>query len=161
MVCEYHLRRTPESTPKAMTICRLQSRKRWPSLHRHFPLPSSSSSSSPVVFEDEANARKHEPLMYKKFCATKTSAEAKTLLITIRNRQRALHLLEAMTYRKYVALQHSLKVRPESDVTTLRSSLSGAFLQTLPDLVTPLKGHSLSARSCPATRSAPSERFGY
>ena len=29
------------------------------------------------------------------------------------------------------------------------------------DLVTPLKGHSLSLRSCPATRSAPSERFGY
>ena len=29
------------------------------------------------------------------------------------------------------------------------------------DLVTPLKGHSLSPRSCPATRSAPSERFGY
>ena len=45
--------------------------------------------------------------------------------------------------------------------TTLRASLSGTFLQTLPDLVTPLKGHSLSPRSCPATRSAPSERFGY
>ena len=44
---------------------------------------------------------------------------------------------------------------------TLRAPLSGAFLQTLPDLVTPLKGHSLSPRSCPATRSAPSERFGY
>ena len=45
--------------------------------------------------------------------------------------------------------------------TTLRASLSGTFLQTLPDLVTPLKGHSLSPRSCPPTRSAPSERFGY
>ena len=44
---------------------------------------------------------------------------------------------------------------------TLRASLSGTFLQTLPDLVRPLKGHSLSPRSCPATRSAPSERFGY
>ena len=44
---------------------------------------------------------------------------------------------------------------------TLRASLSGTFLQTLPDLVTPLKGHSLSPRSCPPTRSAPSERFGY
>ena len=43
----------------------------------------------------------------------------------------------------------------------LRASLSGTFLQTLPDLVTPLKGHSLSPRSCPPTRSAPSERFGY
>ena len=31
----------------------------------------------------------------------------------------------------------------------------------LPDLVTPLKGHSLSPRSCPPTRSASSERFGY
>ena len=89
---------------------------------------------------------------------------------------------------------------------TLRASLSSTFLQTLPDLVTPLKGtlylraavhrrgqrppkgsgtnhtpsiafrhlppnsarfsyategHSLSPRSCPPTRSAPSERFGY
>ena len=30
---------------------------------------------------------------------------------------------------------------------TLQASLSGTFLQTLPDLVTPLKGHSLSPRS--------------
>ena len=45
--------------------------------------------------------------------------------------------------------------------STLRASLSGTFLQTLPDLVTPLKGHSLSPCCCPATRSAPSERFGY
>ena len=44
---------------------------------------------------------------------------------------------------------------------TLRASLSGTLLQTLPDLVTPLKGRSLSPRSCPVTRSAPSERFGY
>ena len=46
---------------------------------------------------------------------------------------------------------------------TLRASLSGTFLQTLPDLVTPLKGQlALYLRgSCPATRSAPSERFGY
>ena len=35
------------------------------------------------------------------------------------------------------------------------------LLQTLPELVTLLKGHSLSPRSCPPTRSAPSERFGY
>ena len=45
--------------------------------------------------------------------------------------------------------------------STLRALLSGTFLQTLPDLVTPLKGHSSSPRSCPPTRSAPSERFGY
>ena len=42
---------------------------------------------------------------------------------------------------------------------TLRTSLSGTFLQTLPDLLTSLKGHSLSPRSCPPTRSAPSERL--
>ena len=44
---------------------------------------------------------------------------------------------------------------------TLQAPLSGTFLQTLPDLVTPLKGHSLSPRSCPPTWSAPSERFEY
>ena len=41
---------------------------------------------------------------------------------------------------------------------TLRAPLSGTLLLTLPDLVTPLKGHSLSPRSCPATRLAPSEK---
>ena len=46
-------------------------------------------------------------------------------------------------------------------VGTLRASLSSTFLQTLPDLVTPLKGHSLSPRSCPPTWSAPFEMFGY
>ena len=44
---------------------------------------------------------------------------------------------------------------------TLQASISGTFLQTLPDLVMPLKGHSLSPRSCPPTQSVPSERFGY
>ena len=47
------------------------------------------------------------------------------------------------------------------ETTTLRAPLSGTFLQTLPDLVMPLKALSLSPRSCPETRSAPSERFGY
>ena len=46
-------------------------------------------------------------------------------------------------------------------VPTLRESLSGTLLQILPELVTPLQRYSLSPRSCPATRSAPSERFGY
>ena len=44
---------------------------------------------------------------------------------------------------------------------TLRAPLSGTFLQTLPDLVTPLKGALFISDSCPPTRSAPSERFGY
>ena len=39
-------------------------------------------------------------------------------------------------------------------LVTFRASLSGTSLQTLPDLVTPLKGHSLSPCSCPATQSA-------
>ena len=38
-------------------------------------------------------------------------------------------------------LAHRVKA-DDSSVTTLRASLSGTFLQTLPDLVTPLKGHS-------------------
>ena len=47
-------------------------------------------------------------------------------------------------------------------LTTLRASpLSGTFLQTRPELVTPLwRGtRSLSPRSCPLTLSAPSDRF--
>ena len=44
---------------------------------------------------------------------------------------------------------------------TLQASLFGTFLQIQPDLVTSLKGHSLSPRSWTLTRSAPSERFGY
>ena len=46
---------------------------------------------------------------------------------------------------------------------TLRASLSGTFLQTLPDLVTPQKGHSLSHTPSIAFRHLPpnSARFGY
>ena len=43
---------------------------------------------------------------------------------------------------------------------TLRVSLSGTFLLTLPALVIPLKGHSSSPRSCPPTLSAPSDGLG-
>ena len=46
-------------------------------------------------------------------------------------------------------------------VTTLWALLSSSFLQTLPELVTPLKGHSLYLHSCPRTLLAPSEKFGY
>ena len=61
------------------------------------------------------------------------------------------------------ALSELLILPSKSDCPfpTLRALLSSTFLQTVPDLVTPLKGHSLSPRSCPLTRSAPSERFGY
>ena len=45
--------------------------------------------------------------------------------------------------------------------TTLQATLSGTFLQTLSELVTPLEGHSLSPSSCPPTRSAPFQRFQY
>ena len=37
--------------------------------------------------------------------------------------------------------------------------VGGCF--SFPELVTLLKGHSLSPRGCPLTLSAPSERFGY
>ena len=43
-------------------------------------------------------------------------------------------------------------------VRTLWTWLLGTFLQTLPESVTPLKGHSLSLRNCPLMLSAPSER---
>ena len=45
--------------------------------------------------------------------------------------------------------------------TDLFDLISGTFLQSLPELVTSPKGHSLSPRSCPPAVSAHSERFGY
>ena len=51
--------------------------------------------------------------------------------------------------------------RSDRGAYTLLAPLSGTFLQTMPDLVTPQMGHFLFPRSCPATRSAPSERSGY
>ena len=67
-------------------------------------------------------------------------------------------VLHTRTHARTHARMHA---RTHAHTHTLRASLSGTFLQTLPDLLRPLKGHSLSPRSCPATRSAPSERFRY
>ena len=49
------------------------------------------------------------------------------------------------------------------DHTPSIASLSGTFLQTLAELVSPLKGTHLYLRvaACPPTLSVPSERFGY
>ena len=58
---------------------------------------------------------------------------------------------------RFLALSSKLRDLFPAPSSKLRVSLSGTFLQTLPDLVTPLKGHSLSPPSCPPTRSAPSE----
>ena len=58
--------------------------------------------------------------------------------------------------RKGVTLKHTSWERG-----TLWALLSSTFLQTLPDLVTPLKGHFLSPRSCSVMRSVPSKRLGY
>ena len=46
-------------------------------------------------------------------------------------------------------------------IDTLQASLFSSFSQTLPELVPPLKGHSLSPCGCPPTLSVPSESFGY
>ena len=59
------------------------------------------------------------------------------------------------------SLSRPTSTPPLLSLSTLQAQLSGTFLQTLPDLVTPLKRHTLSPRSCPAMWSAPSERFGY
>ena len=74
---------------------------------------------------------------------------------------RVQELCESRGGRPGLSVLISLTLSVDVKQHTLRASLSGTFLQTLPDLVSPLKGHSLSPRSCPATRSAPSERFGY
>ena len=50
---------------------------------------------------------------------------------------------------------------PSSIWSTLGASLSGTLPRSLPDLLTPLKGYSLSPHSCPAMWSVPSERFRY
>ena len=62
---------------------------------------------------------------------------------------------------EHMALCHTDSPQVMCTQPTLPALLSGTFLQTLPNLVTPLKGHSLSPHSCPATQSAPSERIGY
>ena len=49
--------------------------------------------------------------MYKKFCSVKSALDAKNLVVTIRNRQRALHFLEAMAFKKYVAYQHGFSIQ--------------------------------------------------
>ena len=59
-------------------------------------------------------------------------------------------------YEIYALLAHSQGklIKCHTRVScTLRASLSGTFLQTLPDLVTPLRGHSLFPHSCPPTVS--------
>ena len=62
---------------------------------------------------------------------------------------------QALNYASLSELRTCVKIEV-AVLRTLQAPLSGTFLQTLPDLVTPLKGHSLSPRSCPPTRSAPS-----
>ena len=52
-------------------------------------------------------------------------------------------------------------LRDHRGVRTLWTWLLGTFLQTLPESVMPLKGHSLSLRNCPLMLSAPSERYEY
>ena len=45
--------------------------------------------------------------------------------------------------------------------TDLFDLISGTFLQSLPELVTSPKGHSLSPRSCPPARSVLFKKSGY
>ena len=63
----------------------------------------------------------------------------------------------ALDHESEAVVQQAL----EKVSSILRASLSDTFLQTLSELVTPLKRHSISTRSCLLTLSAPSERFGY
>ena len=48
----------------------------------------------------------------------------------------------------------------DSPVPTLQALLSGTFLQTLPDLVMPLKGHSISAQLSSNTGQHPPKGLG-
>ena len=64
-------------------------------------------------------------------------------------------------FSKLLLLITKQRPPPHTHTHTLWAPFYGTFLQTLPDLVTPLKGHSSSPCSCPATQSLPSERFRY
>ena len=94
--------------------------------------------------------------------AGKTESESKRSVLSLKKTANLKTSLTGMCQWLTSAFENSCGCTVlDMPECTLRAPLSGTFLQTLPDLVTPLKGHSLSPRSCPPTRSAPSERFGY
>ena len=67
----------------------------------------------------ETEVRKKEPMYFKKYSNIKNANEAKNLISLVRQRQRVLHRLEVMTYRKYLDILHGLK----SPDVKLKSSL--------------------------------------
>ena len=82
-------------------------------------------------------------------CSTSPRATTCKLLL------RSLWLWQSVSGRRL--LMYHLALAPTPQVWTvgkLQALLYGiSFLQTLPDLFTPLKGHSLSPHSCPLTGS--------
>ena len=77
-----------------------------------------------------------------------------------RNLEKKMQTKLTYNVRQLIQKQHTINL-PMYHTHTLPALLSGTSLQTLSDLVTPLKGHSLSPGICPPTQSAPSKRFGY
>ncbi|KAK7478293.1 hypothetical protein BaRGS_00030445, partial [Batillaria attramentaria] len=109
-----------------------------------------------VNLDVEGEARKFEPLIYKKYCATKTGSEARALLSIIRSRQKALHYLEAMTYRKCVSLQHNFKVEEKKSTPEKEQKPCNKKLLNLsaPPPKKPRKNKDVSALVSPVTTTA-------
>ena len=91
----------------------------------------------------------NEDLGRKKACRTKTGSN-------LHDEQHTRPDTQPMNFssNKWAPSLPQVSSRP-----ILQASLSGTFLQTLPELVTSLKRHSLSLRICPLTLSAPSKRY--
>ena len=83
-------------------------------------------------------------------CLFTTVVTQRTMAVNMRNRRQN-------TSNSFIIHGVVTSLRKPAPV---RAHSEPCFL-TLPELVTPLKGHSLPLRSCPATRSVPFERFGY
>ena len=66
---------------------------------------------------------------------------------------------ESEAWKEYEKLQHQLVSVEEGP--TFRAPLSDTFLQTLPELVTPLKGHSLMTQESTDAVNALAGRFEY
>lgn len=73
----------------------------------------------PVSEKNEAELKKKIPIFFKKYSNAKTTADAKTALNSVRQRQVALHQLELLIYMKYLKLSREVKTEVPKDAVTL------------------------------------------
>jgi len=82
----------------------------------------------------EKFAKRKEPLYYRKYSNVKTADDAKNLMDSITQRQKALSNLEIMTYKKYLNLSHELKIRAwKNKAMVVNKPNFGVVFQTIRD----------------------------